>query len=499
MEPQLTPITAEDYARREPEGCGVVGVYNHPEAAKLCYLALYALQHRGQESAGIAAYNGTRISIHKGQGLVADVFEEDSLARLEGHSAIGHVRYSTTGASAGHNAQPLRANYRGGHLAVSHNGNLTNADELARALEANGAIFQSTTDSELLMHLLAQNRSADLREGLVASLKRLRGAYSLTMLHDGDLYAVKDPHGFRPLCLGSLGNDAWIVASESCALDIVGATYLREMQPGEVLEFRGGEVEKNQLLPPAPQSFCVFEFIYYSRPDSQAAGGSVYHFRKRLGEELAREHPADADVVIAVPDSSNAAALGYAAGSGLPLEIGLVRSHYVGRTFIEPEQKLRDFGAKMKYNTVREVLADRRVAVVDDSVVRGTTAKKIVRMLREAGAREVHFRVSAPPWRHPCYYGIDTPDEDKLLANIYTVDGMRDYLDVDSIGFISMEGLLRSMPKTVRYCTSCFTGRYPEGRPRRNSKFMEFNAREGEDGPEPVPSASTHAETGSQS
>ena len=492
----MTAFTAEDFARRGPEGCGVVGIYNHPEAAKLCYLALYALQHRGQESAGVAAFDGNRINVHKGQGLVADVFDEHALNRLQGRSAIGHVRYSTVGTSAMHNAQPLRANYRGGHLAIAHNGNLTNADELARVLEANGAIFQSTTDSELLIHLIAQHRKAGFREGLAAGLKRLRGAYSMTMLHDEDLYAIKDPHGFRPLCVGSLGNDAWVVASESCALDILGATYLREMQPGEVMDFRKGEVDTRQVLEPANQSFCVFEFIYYSRPDSQAAGGSVYHFRKRLGEELAREHPAEADVVIAVPDSSNAAALGYAVGSGLPLEVGLVRSHYVGRTFIEPEQKMRDFGAKMKYNTVREVLAGRRVVVVDDSIVRGTTARKIVRMIRDSGAAEIHFRVSAPPWRHPCYYGIDTPDEDRLLANIMDVEGIRDYLDVESIGFISMEGLMRSMPKTVQYCTSCFTGRYPEGRPRRNGRFMEFSTRDPSERNSPSGSQHKEAHTG---
>ena len=494
----MTAFTAEDYANRGPEGCGVVGIYNHPEAAKLCYLALYAMQHRGQESAGIAAFNGKRISLHKSQGLVADVFDEQSLGRLKGRSAIGHVRYSTAGTSAMHNAQPLRANYRGGHLAISHNGNLTNADELARALEANGAIFQSTTDSELLLHLIAQNRAAGFPEALAMSLKRLRGAFSMTMLHGEDLYAIKDPHGFRPLCIGSLGGNAWVVASESCALDIIEATYLREMQPGEVVEFRGGEVDKHQVLGPAPQSFCVFELIYYSRPDSHSAGGSIYHFRKKLGEELAREHPADADVVIAVPDSSNAAALGYAAGSGLPLEIGLVRSHYVGRTFIEPEQKLRDFGAKIKYNTVREVLAGRRVAVVDDSIVRGTTARKIVRMLRDAGAEEIHFRVSAPPWKHPCYYGIDTPDEEHLLANVMDVESIRRYLDVDSLGFVSMEGLMRSMPQTLNYCTSCFTGRYPEGRPRQSGRFMEFTTRQtsGRSATRLAPSEKEEATTG---
>jgi amidophosphoribosyltransferase len=466
-------LTAHDYAMRDPEGCGVVAVYNHPDAAKLCYLALYAMQHRGQESAGIAAYDGRKLNLHKGQGLVGEVFNPEILEKLPGTSAIGHVRYSTTGSSTLHNAQPLRANYRGGTMAVAHNGNLTNADELAKRLEASGAIFQSTTDSELLIHLLAQNRSADFGEALTGSLKQLRGAYSMTMIRDNEIYAFKDPFGFRPLCLGTLGENAWVVASESCALDILGAQYLREVQPGEVVCFRGGDVEKLQILPPAEHSFCVFELIYYSRPDSIAAGGSsIYKFRKALGEELAREHPADADVVIAVPDSSNPAASGYAAASGIPLEIGLIRSHYIGRTFIQPTQSMRDFSAKMKYNPVREVLKGRRVVVVDDSIVRGTTAKKIVRMLRDNGAKEIHFRVSAPPWKHPCFYGIDTPDEENLLANQMSVDGIRAWLEVDSLGFISLEGLMRAMPKTLGYCTTCFTGRYPEGRPRRNTKHM---------------------------
>lgn len=470
-------ITALDFALREPEGCGVVGVYNHPDAARLCYLALYAMQHRGQESAGIAAFDGRRINLHKGNGLVSDVFTQSALESLPGRTAIGHVRYSTTGSGALYNAQPLRANYRGGHMAVAHNGNLTNADELALNLEASGAIFQSTTDSELLIHLLAQNRSTEFHEALAACLKRLHGAYSLTMLREGDLYAIKDPYGFRPLCLGKLDDNSWIVASESCALDIVGAQLLREIQPGEVIVFRNGGVDKIQLLVPAEPAFCVFELIYYSRPDSMAAGASIYKFRKLLGEELAREHPADADVVIAVPDSSNAAASGYAVASGIPLEIGLVRSHYVGRTFIQPEQSQRDFSAKMKYNPVREVLRDKRVVVVDDSIVRGTTARKIVRMLRESGAKEIHFRVSAPPWRHPCFYGIDTPDEHKLLANVMSVDHIREWLEVESIGFISMEGLMRAMPKTLGYCTTCFTGRYVDGRPRRSSKHLEINVK----------------------
>ncbi|MCC5874746.1 MAG: amidophosphoribosyltransferase [Candidatus Sumerlaeia bacterium] len=470
-------FTANDYATRIPEGCGVVGIYNHPEAAKLANLALYAMQHRGQESTGIATFDGERIRLHKGRGLVSEVFSEKAISRLHGNVAIGHVRYSTTGENSAHNAQPLRANYRGGHMAVAHNGNLTNADELARALEANGAIFQSTTDSELLVHLIAQNRTGDFIEALKAGFQRLHGAYSMTILRDGDMYAIKDPHGFRPLCLGTLGGDSWVVASESCALDILGAQYLREFQPGEMMAFRNGKAEIIPLLPPKDPAFCVFELIYYSRPDSVAAGGAIYKFRKRLGEELAREHPSQSDVVIAVPDSSNPAALGYAAASGIPLEIGLIRSHYIGRTFIQPTQTKRDFGAKIKYNPVREVINNRSITMVDDSIVRGTTARKIVAMLREAGAREIHFRVTAPPWKHPCFYGIDTPDEDKLIANQMNTEEMARYLGVDTLAFISMDGLMRAMPKTVGYCTTCFTGRYVDGRPRRSSKLMEPGAK----------------------
>lgn len=459
-------IRACDFATRPKEGCGVVAVYNHPHAAELCATGLFALQHRGQESAGIASYDGEHLHLHKDQGLVSEVCRPKEIERLAGTVAIGHVRYSTAGGSMACNAQPLRANYRGGHIAVAHNGNMTNAEELAQNLEANGAIFQSTTDSELLIHLVAQNKENDFREALRTSLRRLRGAFSMVMLKDGELFAFKDPFGFRPLCLGKLG-DGWVVASETCALDILGATFLREFQPGEGVHFHDGEAEKFQAVPAAPTpASCIFELIYYSRPDSLATNKSIYQVRERLGEELAREHPVEADVVIPVPDSSNPAAFGYARESGIPMRMGLIRSHYIGRTFIQPGQTMRDLKVKMKFNPVIDVLAGKRVVMVDDSIVRGTTARKIVRLVRDAGAREVHFRVSAPPWRHPCYYGIDTPTEEHLLANQMTTPEMAEHLGVDSLAFISLEALQRSVPPTLSYCTTCFTGRYPDGRPR---------------------------------
>ncbi|MBX3728923.1 MAG: amidophosphoribosyltransferase [Candidatus Sumerlaeia bacterium] len=459
-------ITAADFARRPNEGCGVVGVYNHPEAAKLTALALFALQHRGQESAGIASFDGVHLHLHKGPGLVSEVCTTDQIARLAGRVAIGHVRYSTAGGTLACNAQPLRANYRGGHIAVAHNGNLTNAEELAHSLEANGAIFQSTTDSELLIHLIAQNRDNDFRDALRTTMKRLHGAFSVVMLKDDELIAVKDSFGFRPLCLGKI-DEGWVVASETCALDILGATFLRELQPGEAVHFRNGDIEKFQVLTPSPQpAFCIFELIYYSRPDSLAANRSIYQVRERLGAELAREHPVEADVVVPVPDSSNPAAFGYAREIGLPMQMGLIRSHYVGRTFIQPGQTMRDAKVKMKFNPVLDVLAGRRVVMVDDSIVRGTTARKIVRLVRDAGAREVHFRVTAPPWRHPCFYGIDTPTEEHLIANTMSIEEMAAHLSVDSLAFISQEALMRSVPPTLSYCTTCFAGRYPDGRPR---------------------------------
>ena len=461
-------VSQEDVAgpvgREMPgEECGVVAVVNHAEAAKLVYLGLYALQHRGQESAGIVSSDGTRLYAHKGPGLVADVFTEQVLRSLPGHSAIGHVRYSTTGSSVKTNAQPIVATYRDGSIAVAHNGNITNSDELRKELEGRGAIFQTTTDTEILVHMVAQAASQDFEESLFSSLARLKGAYSLLVARPDRVLALKDPRGFRPLCLGKLG-DGYVVASESCALDIMNAQYLREIAPGEVLAFTNGSVRSLKPFPPEEEAFCIFEYIYFSRPDSIAMPRSVNELRHRLGQQLADEHPADADVVIAVPDSSTPAAIGYSRRSGIPYDIGLVRSHYVGRTFIEPDQSIRDFGARIKYNPVRSVLEDRRVVVVDDSIVRGTTSRKIVNLIRGAGAREIHMRISAPPWRNPCYFGIDTPERDKLLAAVRPdTEQMRAFIGCDSLGFISVEGLLKAMPKTQSYCLACFTGEYPPG------------------------------------
>ncbi len=446
------------------EECGVVAVYNAAEASKLTYLGLYALQHRGQESAGIVSSDENRMYTHKAYGLVNDVFTPKAIESLPGASAIGHVRYSTTGESSVENSQPIVAKFHGGTMAVAHNGNLTNADELRLELEKKGAIFQGTTDTEVLIHLVAKNESENFEQALVESLAQLKGSYSLVIAREKKLYAVRDPRGFRPLCIGKLG-DGYVVASESCAFDIMNAQYLREMAPGEMITFSDGVAKSSRPFPDEPSSFCVFEYIYFSRPDSMAQSGrSVSELRNKLGEQLAIEHPAKADVVVAVPDSSVPAAIGYARKSGIPYDIGLVRSHYVGRTFIEPNQAIRDFGARIKYNPVRSVLQGKSVVVVDDSIVRGTTSKKIVNMIREAGAKEIHFRVTAPPWKNPCYFGIDTPEPSKLLAVEHpNIEDMCNYIGADTLGFISPEGLYKVMPKTVSYCNACFTGKYPEG------------------------------------
>jgi amidophosphoribosyltransferase len=458
------------------EECGIFGVFNHPEAAQLTYLGLYALQHRGQESAGIVTSDGAQLYHRKGEGLVSDVFNRDVLKQLPGSMAIGHVRYSTTGSSTLVNAQPIIASFHGGTLAVSHNGNFTNAFTLKQELDRLGAIFQTSNDTEILIHLIARAPEEQFDAALVNSLKRIRGAYSMLILREDRLIAIKDPRGFRPLCLGSL-DGAYIVASESCALDIVGANYLREFKPGEIITFSGGGIHTERPFDDVEPTLCVFEYIYYSRPDSMFFGKSISDFRVRLGEQLAEEQPAKADVVVPVPDSSNCAALGYARRSGIPFELGLIRSHYIGRTFIEPEQAIRDFGVKLKFNPVKSILNNKRVVLVDDSIVRGTTSWKIVQMLRQAGAREVHFRSSAPPWQHPCYFGIDTPREEELIASRCSVEEIAQRIGVDSLGYMSIRGLKRVVPMTMEYCYACFDGDYPGGKPELCQKDSLEQAR----------------------
>lgn len=449
------------------EECGVVGVWGVPEAAKITYLALYALQHRGQESAGIVTRDGQQLYGHRGVGLVHDIFTEPVLATLPGSAAIGHVRYSTMGESRLDNAQPLQINYRHGNLAIAHNGNLVNAARLRSELEKSGAIFHTTVDTEVILHLMARDYG-NFDDTLVSALTMAQGAFSLTILNNHQLVAVRDTHGFRPLVLGRIG-DGWIVASETCAFDLVNATFEREIQPGELL-FIDDHGPRTRSLPPAAASaLCVFELIYFSRPDSVVFGRSVHEARMRLGERLAELHPVDADVVISVPDSSNAAANGYARRAGIPFAHGLIRSHYVGRTFIEPDMGIRDFGARVKYNPVRAALENKRVVVVDDSIVRGTTSGKIVRMLRNAGAREIHMRISCPPWKFPCNYGIDTPQAEKLIAHNTEVDEICRKIGADSLGFLTVEDLQSVLPHSS-FCTACFTGDYPVRFEARASK-----------------------------
>ncbi len=443
------------------EECGVFGVYGHPEAANLAYLGLYALQHRGQESAGIVSSNGKSLISHRGMGLVADIFNSEVLGRLEGTAAIGHNRYSTTGSTTLKNCQPLVVEYAGGGLALAHNGNLVNFDELRARLEANGSIFQSSSDSELVIHLIAGSHVPDLPGRVTDALGQVRGAYSLVLLTENCLIVVRDPHGFRPLVIGKL-NDATIVASETFALDLVRAEYVREFAPGEMLVIDDEGMRSFLPFAPAPPRRCVFEYVYFSRPDSLLYGRNVYSVRKQQGRALARECPADADIVVPVPDSGNSAALGYAEEAGLPFEMALVRSHYIGRTFIEPRQSIRHFGVKIKFNPVAELLKGKRIVLIEDSLVRGTTLRKVIPMLRQAGAREVHMRIAAPPTTNSCFYGIDTPTREELLASHQTVDEIRRYITADSLAYLSWHGLYSFVgAEREGYCDACFTGNYP--------------------------------------
>jgi amidophosphoribosyltransferase len=442
--------------------CGLFGVFGHPEAAHLTYMGLYALQHRGQESAGIVASEGASLRMEKGMGLVNDVFTESRLAALAGDRAIGHVRYSTAGDTVASNAQPYLIECHRGPIAVGHNGNLVNAAILRHELEAAGSIFQSTSDTEVILHLYARSHRERLEDAIAASLSKVMGAFSLLFLTPDALVAARDPWGFRPLVIGRL-EGATIVTSETCALDLIDAEYVRDVEPGELVVVDASGLRSFKPFPPEPAAHCVFEHVYFARPDSLVFGRTVLRSRLLLGRLLARESPADADVVVPIPDSGMAAALGYAQESGLPFEWGLIRNHYVGRTFIQPRQSIRSVGVKIKLNPVRQVLEGRRVVLIDDSIVRGTTSRKLVRMVREAGAREVHMRISSPPTTGPCYYGIDTPLRSELIAATHSVDEIRRYVGADSLAYLSHEGLLAAVedPQGRRHCTACFSGRYP--------------------------------------
>ncbi len=449
------------------EECGICGVFGHTEASKLCHLGLYALQHRGQESAGIASFDGERLAVHRGMGLVADVFQREYLDALTGEIAIGHVRYSTTGASLPTNCQPLVAFTRQGKLALAHNGNLINSVELRSELEQQGAIFQTGMDSEIIIHLIARSQAPTFTDALVESLNRIEGAYSIVIGRQDGIMAVRDPHGFRPLCIGQ-ADGAYLIASESCAFSVVDGAYIRDVEPGEMVIIDKDGIHSFFSLPEQKPAFCIFEYIYYSRPDSIIDGSCVYEKRLELGKQLAREQPAVADVVIAVPDSSNVAALGYSMGSGIPLALGLIRNHYVGRTFIEPDQRIRNFGARLKYTPVAGTLKGKRVVVVDDSIVRGTTSGKIVAMVREAGALEIHFRASSPPWKNPCYYGIDTPTRAELIGGNLNVEEIRRHIGADTLGYLSIEGLKKVFGNKDKYCMACFDNVYPAGKPGKS-------------------------------
>jgi amidophosphoribosyltransferase len=463
------------------EECGVFGVFGHPEAANLVYLGLYALQHRGQESAGIVSSNGKSLIAHRGMGLVADIFNSEVIARLEGTSAIGHNRYSTTGSTTLKNCQPLVVEYAHGGLALAHNGNLVNFQELRERLEASGSIFQSSSDSELVIHLIANSHAPTLPERVAEALAQVRGAYSLVVLTEHELIVARDPFGFRPLVIGRL-NDATVVASETCALDLVRAEYIREVEPGELLVIDEDGMRSLRPFPVMPPKRCVFEYVYFARPDSFLYGRNVYQVRKTQGRALARECPANADIVVPVPDSGNAAALGFAEESGLPFEMALVRSHYVGRTFIEPRQSIRHFGVKIKFNPVAELLRGKRIVLIEDSLVRGTTLRKVIPMLRQAGAREVHMRIAAPPTTNSCFYGIDTPTREELLASHQSIDEIREYITADSLGYLSWDGLYSFLGNGSRegYCDACFTGNYPVEIPRDQSphQLRLFEARD---------------------
>jgi amidophosphoribosyltransferase len=451
------------------EECGVVAIYQHPEAEKLAYLGLHALQHRGQESAGVVTSDGMTLHMHKAMGLVADIFVEDVLAKLRGTLAIGHTRYSTAGDSALLNAQPIMVQSNKGAMALAHNGNLVNAGEIRARLESQGSIFQTNSDTEVIVHLIALSKEQTLPEAMADALRRVEGAFSLVMISPDRIFAARDPRGFRPLAMGKIPRragekqDTIVFASETCAFDLIGAEYVRDVKPGELIVI-GPEGTNSYFYSPSPsQSSCIFEHVYFSRPDSLVFGRPVQESREALGRELAQEAPVDADIVVPVPDSGVTAAVGYAAESGIPFRFALIRNHYVGRTFIEPRQTVRDFGVKLKLNPVRSLLEGKRVVLIDDSIVRGTTSRKIVRMIRSAGAKEVHMRISCPPTISPCFYGVDTPSKRELIAANKSIEEIREFIGADSLAYLSLEGLKHACGdgEKTTYCTACYTGSYP--------------------------------------
>lgn len=469
------PIALPGGDGKPKDECGIFGIYGNIRASNLAYLGLYALQHRGQESAGIASSDGHHIYRYAGMGKVVDVFTEEHIKNLHGHLAIGHNRYSTTGSSFLRNAQPFRSESILGPIVLSHNGNLTNAGTLRHELERKGHIFQTTIDSEVIVHLMAKSGIEDFLDALIFALKQVRGAYSLLVMNRDKIYAVRDPYGFRPLVLGNL-DDSIVVASETCAFDIIDANYTREIEPGELVEISAAGIKSYRPFDKKEQSLCVFEYIYFSRPDSIIFNKSVYEMRIRLGRVLARQAPVEADIVVPIPDSSVCAAIGYARESGIPYEMGMIRSHYIGRTFIEPSQKIRDFGAKIKYNVVRASVEGKRIVVVDDSIMRGTTMRKIIKMFRTNGAAEVHVRISAPPTMFPCFYGIDIPTRKELIAATHTIEEIRKYLRVDSINYMTVETLMAAINEPeMKFCCACFNGDYPcelEEMSEDNQKYL---------------------------
>ena len=453
--------------------CGIIGISNHKDAAKLAFLGLFALQHRGEEACGIVSYDGKKICAERSAGLVADSFDERAMDLLKGEFAIAHTRYSTTGSSSAKNIQPFVATHKGRPIALAHNGNLTNTEELHKALEEEGSIFQTSMDSEAIVHLLVKTKNGDLKSWIAEALRKLKGSFSFVFLIEDVLVGARDVYGFRPLCLGRR-EDAFVLASETCAFDLMGAQFVREVEPGEIVLIRKGNIESFFFADERKETKtqCVFENIYFARPDSHIFNDNVYQVRKRLGQQLAREHPVQADFVMSIPDSGNYAALGYAQQSGIPLEIAMIRNHYVGRTFIQPTQFLREFRVRVKLNPIRDVLEGKKVVVVEDSIVRGTTSRSRVEELRRAGAREIHFRVSCPPIRYPCFYGIDFPSKGELVASTKTIKEVADFIKVDTLEYLSLEGMLGVMREKGSFCHACFDGTYPETIPKNASKYL---------------------------